>query len=67
MELSPAVLAVYARVEYCREFEVLSISLVQMLYAKTIPPDDAYAWTRVLLMDARKLALITPWHERCDS
>lgn len=60
MDLSPAALVEYARADQRREYERLAEALAQMVYCRTLPPDDAYAWTRVLVMEARLICLVAP-------
>jgi hypothetical protein len=57
VEISPAVLE-YRRADQRIEYDRLADALAQMLYCYTLPPDDAYAWTRILIWEARMLGLI---------
>ena len=58
VELSPVLLAQYARADRQIEYDRIADAFAQMVYCRTLPPDDAYNWTRVLLYEARMLELI---------
>lgn len=57
MQPSPAELAEYALADRRLEYEQLSRAVAEMVFCHTLPPNDAYAWTVIVLRMATSVGL----------
>lgn len=57
---SPADLADCALSQRRIEYQSLADSFVQMVYCRTLPPNDAYAWTVIVARMASAVGLRLP-------
>jgi hypothetical protein len=64
MEISSAVIAELARAGYRDEYQRLCLDIARRIREGSMPPDDAKAWVRALMYDARRLDLVIS--ESCD-
>lgn len=60
MDLSPEALSRDIAFERRREFNLLAESVAHMVYCRTLPPDDAYWWGRIIAHQAHILGLVLP-------
>lgn len=58
MDISPALVAECVRAEQRREYDALVLNYIHMVYCRTLPPDDAYGWTRAVVWEAEAMQLI---------
>jgi hypothetical protein len=58
MDLSARALAQDIAAYRRRAFDALALGVSQMVMCRTLPPDDAYWWARVLAHDAHRLDLV---------